>query len=97
MSVYWIGRARVQDPLALRPYAELVQKASAIYRPEPLIRGGAYRILEGPDSFDRWALLRFDSMDHALSYYNSTEYQQALAHRRAATLASELALVEGIE
>ena len=96
MSVYWIGRAKVDDAERLKSYGSLVQKAGLIYQPEVLVRGGAYQILEGADVFDRWAVLRFTSMDHALTYYNSMEYQEALAHRQAATIASELALVEGV-
>ena len=96
MSVFWIGRTRVHNPEGLKPYAELVQKAASIYRPEVIVRGGAYHVLEGEDRFDRFAVLRFDSMEHALTYYNSPEYQQARQFRHAATTDNELTLVEGV-
>jgi uncharacterized protein (DUF1330 family) len=97
MSVFWIGRAQVRDEDGIRNYVEHMKIAAAIYKPEVLVRKGQYKVLEGPDAFDRFAVLRFPSMDDALRYYNSPEYQTAAAFRREACDQCELVLVEGVE
>jgi uncharacterized protein (DUF1330 family) len=97
MSAYWIGRARTRDPEALKQYGALVAKASSIYPQEALVRGGRYELLEGEDTFDRYVVIKFGSVEEALIYYHSPEYQEAAAIRHAACFKCELAIVEGID
>lgn len=97
MSAYWIGRARTRDLPALKRYGELVARASQIYPQEVLARGGAYQVLEGQDLFDRFVLIRFDSMEEAERYYRSPEYQEAAAIRHAACERWDLVITEGVK
>lgn len=97
MTAYWIGRAQTQDIAGYQEYGRLVAKAAPKFSYQVLARAGKYQILEGPDEFDRFVLLRFSSVDEALKYYNSPEYQEAAAVRRAASGRCELTITEGIE
>jgi uncharacterized protein (DUF1330 family) len=97
MPAYWIGRAQMRDLAGYQRYGALVRQASAIYPNQVLARAGRYQVLEGPDDFDRYVLLRFPSMEAARAFYHSPEYQQALAIRQAASGRTELVITEGIE
>jgi len=97
MSAYWIGRAQTRDPEGYREYGALVARASMIYPNQVLARGGKYKVLEGTGDFDRFVLLRFPSMEAALTYYNSPEYQHAAAIRRAASERCDLVVTEGVD
>lgn len=95
MSAYWIGRAQMRDLDGYRKYGELVARAATIHPHQVLVRGGRRQVLEGADDFDRYVLLKFPSMEAALTYYNSPEYQEAAAIRRAASGRCQLAILEG--
>jgi len=97
MSAYWIGRAQVVDPEGFKRYGALVREAAAIYPNGVLARAGRYRVLEGPDEFERHVILRFPSMQAAEDYYHSPEYQRAAAIRRVAAGRCEIVIVEGID
>lgn len=97
MSAYLIGRAQSRDADGMKRYGALVAKASLLYPNQALVRAGGYKILEGPDDFDRYAILRFPSMEAALTYYNSPEYQDAAAVRMASTGRCETVIVEGLK
>jgi len=96
MPAYWIGRAQMRDLAGYQRYGALVMQASALHPNQVLARAGQYQVLEGPNEFDRYVLLRFPSMDAALAYYHSREYQEAAAIRRAASGRCELVITEGI-
>lgn len=97
MSAYWIGRAKVRDHEGIHRYGELVAKASQLYPQQVLARNARYRVLEGPEDFNRHVLIRFGSMEEALRYYNSTEYQEAAAIRQSACDRCELVITEGLD
>ena len=97
MSAYWIGRAQTRDLDGYKRYGQLVAHASPLYPQQALARGGRYQVLEGPDDFDRLVIIRFGSMDAALTYYNSPEYQEAAAIRQAASGRCELTITEGLD
>jgi len=96
VSVYWIGRARTRDPVGYKKYGEIVTPLKERYPVEVLARGGRHHVLEGADTFDRYVVLRFPSMEMALEYYNTPEYTEGGAIRRAASDAADLVLVEGV-
>ncbi len=97
MSAYWIGRAQMRDIAGYRQYGALVAEAARIYPNRVLARAGKYQVVEGPDDFDRFVLIRFASMDAAIAYYNSPEYQAAAAIRRAASGRCEVVITEGVD
>ena len=97
MAVYWIGRAQMRDVAGYQQYGGLVARATTVYPNEVLARAGKYQVLEGPDDFNRFVLLRFPSMEAARTYYYSPEYQQAAAIRRAASGRCEIVITEGLD
>jgi uncharacterized protein (DUF1330 family) len=96
MSVYWIARAKIRNEAGQGRYAEIVNRISSAYPHETLARAGRFQVLEGSQQFDRYYLHKFPSMEAALAFYHSPEYQQAVAIRRAACDGCELVLVEGV-
>jgi len=97
MSVLWLGRAQTRDPEGYKLYAATITQMSGSYPHQVLARGGRYKVLEGPDDFDRFVVIRFPSMEEAVKYYNSPEYQAAAVARRESAGRCELVLTEGID
>ena len=97
MAAYWIARAQMHDLAGYQRYGGLVAKAAEVYPNQVLARAGRHQVLEGPDDFDRYVILRFPSMEAALSYYYSAEYQEAAAVRRSASGRCEIVITEGID
>jgi uncharacterized protein (DUF1330 family) len=95
MSGYWIGRTKVRDFEGMKRYAELVARAGTPYT--PIVRAAPSIVLEGPDDLERHVLLRFGSVEDAVRFYNSPEYQEAAAVRHACCEDSRLVIVEGLD
>jgi len=97
MPAYWLARANINDPAEYKKYTdelpELFQKTNA----RVLARGGEYKVLEGEaPSYDRFVVIEFDSLEHAETFFNSEEYANAAAFRRATGVANnELIIVAG--
>ncbi len=94
MAVYAMVHVDVKDPEAYARYAELAGPAVAKYGGEFLARGGECRQMEGKGRA-RNVIIRFADMDTALAFYNSPEYQEALAHGLPAS-EREYCFVEGV-
>jgi uncharacterized protein (DUF1330 family) len=95
MSAYWIARARLRDMKGQDKYAKLISRIEPLYPHETLCRSGRIEVIEGTQHFDRYFLHKFPSMDLALAFYNSPQYQEAAAIRRAACDGCELVIMEG--
>jgi uncharacterized protein (DUF1330 family) len=95
MSAYWLARARVIDPVAYRHYREATKVISPNYPRKVLARGGRFQVLEGKTHFERFVILEYPSFDAALRYFNSPEFQSAIALRHGAS-ENETVLVEGV-
>jgi uncharacterized protein (DUF1330 family) len=95
MAAYWVARSRINDPVAYKRYTDLVPEIIAKFGGKVLARGGPYRILEGPERFERFVVIEFPSMDRAIACDDSKEYQEAAAHRRGGAGEVELVVVEG--
>jgi uncharacterized protein (DUF1330 family) len=93
-KAYVIARVTVTDAAAYADYARLAPEAMRLYGARILARGGLTHALEG-DCRPRNVILEFDSMDAALAYWNSAEYQSARTHRLGAA-EIELCAVEGV-
>ena len=97
MPAYWIARAKINDPVEYGKYAALVPDILAKFDARILARGGEYKTLEGPDVFERFVVVEFPSMEVAEACFNSPEYREAAAFRRANQAGqNELTVVEGI-
>jgi uncharacterized protein (DUF1330 family) len=76
-------------------YAEILERIARSHPYETLARSGKFQVLEGTQHFDRYFLHRFPSMEAALALYQSPEYQEAAAIRRASCDGCELVIMEG--
>lgn len=96
MAAYWVARAKINDPAAYKKYTDLVPETLAEYGAKVLARGGDYKILEGPEIFERFVVIEFPSLEAAERCFNSAAYQQAAAFRRANGAGqNELTIVDG--
>jgi uncharacterized protein (DUF1330 family) len=85
----------VTDPKLYEEYRRLVPATLAKYGGRFLVRGGAVEPTEGGWTPARLVVLEFASMAQARSWYDSPEYQQALAIRLK-TANSKLIFAEGV-
>jgi uncharacterized protein (DUF1330 family) len=97
MVAYWIGRTRIIDPSPMTDYVRLAKLAGEKHPHRTLARGGRSRVLEGETAFDRFVLNEFPSVEAALAFYNSPEYQEAVALRmKASDGRGDLVLLESL-
>jgi uncharacterized protein (DUF1330 family) len=94
MAAYWVARSKINDPVQYKKYTDRVPEIIAQFGGKVLARGGKYRILEGPEKFERFVVIEFPSMDQAIACHDSPEYQAAAAFRRGGAGEVELVIVE---
>jgi uncharacterized protein (DUF1330 family) len=92
MSVLWISHVTVTDPDRYARYVALATDAIAAHGGVFLVRGGAFRQMEGPER-SRNVVARFADMETAQACYSSDTYQAAMEHARGAC-DRELVIVE---
>lgn len=97
MTAYWVARSRIDDPVKYKRYTDRVPQIIAQYGGKVLARGGNYTILEGPETFHRFVVIEFPSMDDAVACHRSEAYQEAAAHRKDEGGVVELVIVEAGE
>ena len=97
MAAYWISRCIINDPVAYKRYTDQVPGIIAKYGAKVLARGGKYQIMEGPETFHRFVVLEFPTMEAAVSCFESPEYVAAATHRRTGGGIVENVIVEGGE
>ena len=98
MVAYWVARAKINDPVEYKKYTDRVPGILARFDGKVLARGGRYETLEGPATFERFVVIEFPSMDAARACFNSPEYREAAAFRRAGGAGrNELTIVEAGE
>jgi uncharacterized protein (DUF1330 family) len=95
MPAYWIARSRIDDPAAYKRYTDLVPAIIARHGGKVLARGGKFRIMEGPDTFRRFVVIEFPTFEQAVACFESKEYQDAAAFRKAGGGIVENVIVEG--
>jgi uncharacterized protein (DUF1330 family) len=93
-KAYIVSRVTVTDPNAYAEYVKAATEAIRKYGGRPLARGGPHVTLEG-EARPRNVILEFDSLDGAVRYYHSPEYQAAIRLRENAGVA-EIVAVEGV-
>jgi uncharacterized protein (DUF1330 family) len=92
MAAYWVARAKVNNPEQYKKYADLAPAIIGKFGGRFLARGGKFRILEGPEKFQRFVVIEFPSFEKAVACHESPEYLEAAAHRKKDG-ASELEVV----
>ena len=86
MPAYWVAHAKINNPVEYKRYTDLVPAIINKYGGKVLARGGNYQINEGGDDFrqfHRHVVIEFPTMDQAVRCFESKEYQDAAAFRRA--------------
>jgi uncharacterized protein (DUF1330 family) len=95
MSAYVIAEVNITDPELYDEYRRLVPATLEKHGGRFLVRGGAVEPKEGDWTPARLVVLEFASMAQARGWYDSPEYQQALAIRLK-TANSKVIFVEGL-
>src|SRR5436309_11762335 len=97
MAAYWIARARITDPAEYKKYTDRVPEIIGRHGGKILARAGRYRIMEGPENFQRHVVIEFPTLEQAVACFESPEYQGASVFRRAGGGIVENVIVEGVE
>lgn len=95
MPAYWVARAKILDPVAYKKYTDRIPGIIKAHGGKVLARGGRYRIMEGPDTFHRFVVIEFPTMEQAIACFESPEYQEAAAFRKDGGGIVENVIVEG--
>jgi len=95
MAAYWVARSRINDPVEYKKYTDRVPGILAKFGGKVLARGGRFKILEGPEKFQRFVVIEFPSLEQAVACHDSPEYREAAAFRRSGAGEVELVIVEG--
>jgi uncharacterized protein (DUF1330 family) len=95
MPAYWVARSKINDPVAYKKYTDLVPAIIAKHGGKVLARGGRCRIMEGPDTFHRFVVIEFPTLEQGVACFTSDEYNEAAAHRRGGAGEVETVIVEG--
>ncbi len=82
MPAYWIARSKILDPVAYKKYTDRIPGILKQYGGKVLARGGKFRIMEGPDTFHRFVVIEFPTMDQAVACFESPEYKEAASFRK---------------
>jgi uncharacterized protein (DUF1330 family) len=94
MVAYWLARAHVVDPADYKKYTDRVPEIISRHGGRVLARGGTFRILEGPEKFERHVVVEFPTMEQAVACHQSPEYQEAASFRLGGAGINELVIVE---
>lgn len=95
MPAYWVARARITDPTTYKKYTDRVPEIMSRYGGKILARGGRYRMMEGPETFQRFVVIEFPTFEQGVACFESPEYQEASVFRRAGGVV-ETVVVEGV-
>lgn len=96
MAAYWMARAKINDPDQYKKYTDRVPAILQKFGAKVLARGGKFQILEGPETFGRFVVVEFPSMEQAVACHDSPEYQEAAAFRKDGGGEVELVIVDGM-
>ncbi|MFZ2649933.1 MAG: DUF1330 domain-containing protein [Burkholderiaceae bacterium] len=98
MPAYWMARARIDDPVEYKKYADRVPKIVASFGGKILARGGKFQILEGTDRFSRFVVIEFATLAQAVACHDCPAYQEASAFRKREGVGEvEIAIVEALD
>ncbi len=95
MAAYWVARAKINDPEKYKKYTDRVPAILQKFGAKILARGGEFKILEGPETFGRFVVIEFPSMEQAIACHDSPEYEEASAFRKGGGGEVELVIVDG--
>jgi uncharacterized protein (DUF1330 family) len=94
MPAYWVPRSRIIDPVEYKKYTDRIPAIIAKYGGKVLARGGRFQIMEGPDTFHRFVVIEFPTLEQGVACFESREYDEAAAYRRKGAGEVETVIVE---
>lgn len=97
MAAYWLARSKINDAVAYKKYTDRVPAILKQHGGKVLARGGRFKILEGPEKFQRFVVIEFPSLEQAVACHDSPEYKEAAAFRTGGAGEVELVILEAGE
>jgi len=94
MPAYWVARAKITDPVQYKKYTDRIPDILKRYGGKVLARGGRFQIMEGPDTFHRFVVIEFPTLEEGIACFESPEYQEAASFRRNGGGIVELIMVD---
>ena len=85
MSAYFVFHNRIQNAKQMQEYVAKALPTLAPYKHEILVFEANSTVIEGSTNLPRTIVVKFDSREAAMAWYNSPEYQAVLPMRLAAT------------
>jgi uncharacterized protein (DUF1330 family) len=85
MAAYFVFHNRILNAEKIQEYLPKALDTLAPYHPEILIFDENSKVVEGTMHCPRTIVIKFDSRDAAMAWYNSPAYQEVLPLRLAAT------------
>ncbi len=96
MAAYLIvDQLEVTDPDTMKEYSAGVGATVARYNGKPLVRGGAFEVVEGDYQPRRIIVLEFPDMATLKAWYDSDDYAE-LKEMRKRSSSSNIVAVEGM-
>ena len=95
MKAYVIVNVSIRDPERYKDYIQAATPTVAAHGGRYVARGGRAQKLEGDVAVNRVVVLEFPSYGQAKGWYDSPEYQAALAIRQSCATGT-IILVEGM-
>jgi uncharacterized protein (DUF1330 family) len=97
MAAYWLARSLIHDPVEYKKYTDQVPGIIQKYGGKVLARGGRFQIMEGPETFKRFVVIEFPSLEAGITCFESPEYVAAAAFRRSGAGVVENVILEAGE
>lgn len=96
MPAYFIFHVRIHDQEKMEAYYDKAGATIEPFRFKMMIVDNNTETLEGDKDFPRTVVIKFDSREEALRWYNSDAYREARPLRLAATEGYTV-MVDGLE
>jgi uncharacterized protein (DUF1330 family) len=94
-SVYVVAETSATDVKLLQEYRKLARESVKAFSGEYIVAGGAIEMLAGSELPERFAVVRFDSLQTAKNWWDSEQYREAKMLRRKMGV-SRIFIVEGV-
>ncbi len=85
MAAYFVFHNRTRNAEKLQEYLSKVEETLAPYNTETLVFDENSEVIEGDTNLPRTVVVKFDSRDATMAWYNSPAYQKVLPLRLEAT------------
>ena len=85
MAAYFVWHNRIHNAEKMQEYVSKALETLAPYHPEIVVLDAHSQVVEGNAPWPGTVVIKFDSRDAAMAWYNSPAYQEVLPLRLAAT------------